>query len=252
MAVSPLVGLPTDCKFIGQHSFMAAGEKYARAAIDGAGVTPLLLPLLQPPIDARAWLSRLDGLLLTGAVSNIEPHHYSDEPSWPGNPHDPVRDANMLDLIPQAISMGLPILAICRGFQEVNVALGGTLHQKVHAQPGLLDHRENPQLPLETQFASAHEVTFSEGGWLEEIAGGARARVNSLHGQGVARLGGDLIVEALAPDGLIEAFRGVGPGFLLGVQWHPEWRVLDDAFYLGIFQFFGDACRHYAATRSKD
>ncbi|MET0549682.1 MAG: gamma-glutamyl-gamma-aminobutyrate hydrolase family protein [Xanthomonas sp.] len=249
MAVSPLVGVPTDRKLIGHHPFLAAGEKYLRAAVDGAGVTPVLLPSLQPPVDARAWLTRLDGLLLTGAVSNIEPHHYSDEPSWLGNLHDPARDANTLDLIPQAISLGLPILAICRGFQEVNVALGGTLHQKVHAQPGLSDHREDPQATLEAQYAPAHEVALSEGGWLEEIAGRGRVRVNSLHGQGVARLGGDLIVEALAPDGLIEAFRGIGPGFLLGVQWHPEWRVLDDPFYLGIFQSFGDACRHYAATR---
>ncbi|WP_369939338.1 gamma-glutamyl-gamma-aminobutyrate hydrolase family protein [Xanthomonas medicagonis] len=250
MAVSPLVGVPTDRKLIGQHPFLVTGEKYLRAAVDGAGVTPLLLPSLQPPIAPRDWLARLDGLLLTGAISNIEPHHYSDEPSWLGNPHDPARDANTLDLIPQAISLGLPILAICRGFQEVNVALGGTLHQKVHAVQGLSDHREDPQAPLELQYAPAHEVTLSEGGWLEEIAGRGHARVNSLHGQGVARLGGDLIVEARAPDGLIEAFRGIGPGFLLGVQWHPEWRVLDDPFYLGIFQSFGDACRHYAARRT--
>lgn len=250
MAVSPLVGLPTDRKLIGQHPFLAAGEKYLRAAVDGAGVTPVLLPSLQPPVAPRDWLARLDGLLLTGAISNIEPHHYSDEPSWLGNPHDPARDANTLDLIPQAISLGLPILAICRGFQEVNVALGGTLHQKVHAVAGLSDHREDTQAALELQYAPAHEVVLSEGGWLAEIAGSTRARVNSLHGQGVARLGGDLIVEALAPDGLIEAFRGIGPGFLLGVQWHPEWRVLDDPFYLGIFQSFGDACRHYAARRT--
>ncbi|MCC8446743.1 gamma-glutamyl-gamma-aminobutyrate hydrolase family protein [Xanthomonas translucens] len=250
MAVSPLVGLSTDRKPIGQHPFLAAGEKYLRAAVDGAGVTPVLLPSLQPPVAACDWLARLDGLLLTGAVSNIEPYHYGDEPSWPGNPHDPARDATTLDLIPQAIALGLPILAICRGFQEVNVALGGTLHQKLHALPGLSDHREDPNAPLDQQYAPVHEVTLSEGGWLADIAGKQRVRVNSLHGQGVAQLGGDLIVEALAPDGLIEAFRGIGPGFLLGVQWHPEWRVLDDPFYLGIFQAFGDACRHYAARRT--
>lgn len=249
MAVSPLVGLPTDRTSIGAHPFLVTGEKYLRAAIDGAGVTPVLLPSLQPPVLPRDWLARLDGLLLTGATSNIEPHHYSDEPSWAGNPHDPARDINALELIPQAIAMGVPILAICRGFQEVNVALGGALHQKVHEVAGLADHREDPQAPLDRQYGPAHDVILSPGGWLAEIAGAERARVNSLHGQGVARLGGDLIVEAWAPDGLIEAFRGIGPGFLLGVQWHPEWRVLDDAFYLGIFQTFGDACRHYAARR---
>ncbi|KLD74166.1 glutamine amidotransferase, partial [Xanthomonas hyacinthi DSM 19077] len=108
MAVSPLVGLPTDRKRIGRHPFLVAGEKYLRAAVDGAGVTPVLLPSLQPPVAPCDWLARLDGLLLTGAVSNIEPHHYGDEPSWLGNPHDPARDATTLDLIPQAIALGLP------------------------------------------------------------------------------------------------------------------------------------------------
>ena len=187
MAVSPLVGLSTNHKLIGQHTFLVAGEKYLRAAVDGAGVKPVL----QPPVAPCGWLARLDGLLLTGAVSNIEPYRYVDEASWPGNPHDPARDATTLDLIPQAIALGLPILAICRGFQEVNVALGGTLHQKVHALPGLSDHREDSQAPLDQQYAPVHEVALSEGGWLADIAGKQRVRVNSLHGQGVAQLGGD-------------------------------------------------------------
>ncbi len=251
MALPPLVGLPTDRKQIGLHPFLAVGEKYVRAVVDGADATPVLLPAMTPPIFFDAWLQRLDGLLLTGAYSNIEPHHYGTEASWEGNLHDPVRDATTLGLIPAAVAMGLPILAICRGFQEVNVAFGGSLHQKLHEVPGLSDHRENAGDPLETQYAPAHEVHLSEGGMLAGIVGGTRTRINSLHGQGVARLGAGLLVEATAPDGVIEAFRGTGDGFLLGVQWHAEWQVARNPFHLGIFRAFGDACRQYAARRGR-
>lgn len=250
MASLPLVGVPTDLKQIGPHPFLAAGEKYVRAVVEGAGALPVLLPALQPLLPLRELLERLDGLLLTGAVSNIEPHHYSDEPSYPGNLHDPARDANNLALIPLALKMGLPILAVCRGFQEVNVAFGGTLHQKVQEQPGFMDHRENLDAPLDVQYGPAHAVTFNPDGILAGIAGVASLQVNSLHGQGVSRLGSGLKVEAVAPDGLIEAFRYDGSGFLLGVQWHPEWAVTENPFYLGIFKAFGEACRGRAAQRN--
>ncbi|MEA0737586.1 gamma-glutamyl-gamma-aminobutyrate hydrolase family protein [Xanthomonas campestris pv. campestris] len=251
MTMVPLVGLPTDRSLHGPHPFLAAGEKYVRAVVEAAGAQPVLLPSLQPPLDAGAWLQRLDGLLLTGAVSNVEPHHYSDEPSWEGNPHDPARDATSLALIPQALARGLPVLAICRGLQEVNVALGGRLHQRVHEVPGLADHREDRSAPLDTQYGLAHPVQLQPGGWLAGMSDTAQVQVNSLHGQGIATLAAGLVVEATAPDGLIEAFRGPGPGFLLAVQWHPEWRVTQHPFYRAIFQAFGEACRQYAAQRGK-
>lgn len=249
MAFPPLVGLPTDRKMIGAHPFLATGEKYVRAVVEGAGAAPVLLPALQPALDPGAWLDHLDGLLLTGAVSNIEPHHYGPEPSWEGNLHDPARDANTLALIPQAVARGLPILAICRGLQEVNVAFGGSLYQKVHEVAGMDDHREDVEAALEVQYGPAHPLRLSPGGVLAGIAGGQEVRVNSLHGQGIARLGAGLEVEASSPDGLVEAFRGSGAGFLLAVQWHPEWRVTENPFYLGIFQAFGEACRRHAAQR---
>jgi putative glutamine amidotransferase len=252
----PLVGLPTDRKLIGPHPFLAVGEKYVRAVVDGAGCLPLLIPGLQPMLPLRPLLEGLDGILLTGSVSNIEPHHYSDEPSYAGNHHDPARDETNLALIPLAIELGLPILAICRGFQEINVAFGGRLHQKVHEVEGHLDHRENPDDPLDLQYAPTHEIALSPGGWLAGIAGAETARVNSLHGQGIAMLGEGLTVEATAPDGLIEAYRRSGSAFdgstgpfLLAVQWHPEWRLLENAFSLGIFRAFGDACRQRANQR---
>lgn len=247
----PLVGLPSDRKQFGHHPFQAVGEKYIRAVVDGAGCLPLLLPSLTPPLDLREALQHLDGLLLTGAHSNIQPHYYSDEPSFPGNVHDPARDATTLGIVPLAIEMGVPVLALCRGCQEVNVALGGSLHQKVHELPGHDDHRENPDDPLGVQYAPSHPVDLVEGGLLAGIAGAREVMVNSLHGQGLRALGRGLVVEATARDGLVEAVRLDAPGaFLLGVQWHPEWRVSENPFYLGIFQAFAAACRQRAKQRS--
>ena len=250
MTPLPRVGLPTDHKQIGAHPFLAVGEKYVRAVVDGAGCLPLLVPTLDPVLPLREVLAGLDGLLLTGAVSNIEPHHYSDESSYEGNLLDPRRDATNLPLIPLAIEMGVPVLAICRGFQEVNVAFGGTLYQKVHEQPGFMDHRENKDDPLDVQYGPAHDIALVPGGLLAGLAGDTRATVNSLHGQGVRRLGEGLVVEAQAPDGLIEAYRHDGPAFMLAVQWHPEWKVRENPFYLAIFRAFGDACRARAAGRA--
>jgi putative glutamine amidotransferase len=246
----PLVGLPSDRKQIGLHPFQVVGEKYLRAVVDGAGCLPLVIPSLSPPLDLREILGQIDGLLLTGAYSNIEPHHYSDEPSYPGNHHDPARDATTLGIVPLAIEMGVPVLAICRGFQEVVVALGGTLHQKVQEVPGMDDHRENTDDPLGVQYAPSHAIDLAEGGLLAGIAGAREAMVNSLHGQGLRTLGRGLVVEATARDGLIEAVRLDDPGpFLLAVQWHPEWRVTENPFYLGIFQAFAAACRERASKR---
>lgn len=244
------MGLTTDRKIIGPHPFLAAGEKYIRALVDGAGATPVLLPSLLPPLDPAAVLEPLDGLLMTGAPSNIEPHHYGNEPSYEGNLHDPARDANTLALVNAAIAMKLPVLAVCRGLQEVNVALGGTLHQKVHESSEHADHRENSADPLERQYGPAHAVSLAPGGMLAALAGSGEATVNSLHGQGIRTLGAGLAIEARAPDGLVEAVRlDRDDTFLLAVQWHPEWKVLENGFYLGIFRRFGDACRAHAAAR---
>lgn len=249
MVPVPLVGLPSDRKQIGLHPFQAVGEKYIRAVVDGAGALPVLLPSLEPPLDPVDLLGRLDGLLLTGSYSNIEFHHYG-EPGEHVGTRDPARDATTLGLVPHAIALGVPVLAVCRGLQEVNVALGGSLHPKVHDVPGLADHREDTDAPLEVQYGPAHPVHLADGGLLARIAGGPVAEVNSLHGQGIRRLGRGLVVEATAPDGLVEAVRLDDPSrFLLAVQWHPEWRVTANPFYMEIFRAFGDACRARIAGR---
>ncbi|HQW81239.1 MAG TPA: gamma-glutamyl-gamma-aminobutyrate hydrolase family protein [Pseudomonadota bacterium] len=251
MRTRPLVGLPCDRRMIGPHPTQTVGEKYIRAVVDGADCLPLLIPSLAPQLDLRELLTELDGLLLTGAYSNIEPHHYSEEPSWEGNLHDPARDANALSIVPLAIAMKVPVLAVCRGLQEVNVALGGSLHQKLHDVPGFADHREDKMASLDLQYGPAHEIDLASGGLLRRIAGREVETINSLHGQGINQLAPGCVVEARARDGLIEAIRLDAPDpFLLAVQWHPEWKVRENPFYLGIFQAFAAACSERAAQRN--
>jgi len=242
----PLVGVISDRRMIGDHAFHMVGEKYLRAVAEGAGAYPVSLPSLAEGFDVLDILDRLDGLFLTGSPSNVEPHHYMGDPSEPGTWHDPHRDLAALALIPAAIRVGMPLLAVCRGFQEMNVAFGGSLHQKVHEIPGFILHKENPEDPLDKQYGPAPGVRFTAAGLLQRVTGVDEARVNSLHSQGVNRLGDGLTVEAVAEDGLVEAFAVTGaPGFNLSVQWHPEWRVTENPVSLALFRAYGEACRDY-------
>jgi putative glutamine amidotransferase len=247
MSRLPLIGIPADRRLYGKHYFHMVGEKYIEAVAQGAGAVPVLVPALGSEIDLPSLLDACDGLLLTGSASNVEPQHYGGPASEPGTLHDPDRDATTLPLIPRAIAAGLPVLAICRGFQEMNVAYGGTLNPKLHEVPGNLDHRDDESMPLDVQYAPVHEVLLEPGGQLRKIAGRDRLQVNSLHWQGVERLGDDLTVEARAPDGVIEAFRVADSAtFALGLQWHPEWRFAQDAFSSALFAAFGKASRERA------
>jgi len=243
----PLIGIPADRRLFGSHYFHMAGEKYIEAVAVGAKAAPLLIPALGSELDLSSVLGACDGLLLTGSASNVEPHHYGGPDSVPGTLHDPNRDATTLPLIPRAIAAGLPVLAICRGFQEMNVAYGGTLWQRVHEVPGHLDHRDDESLPLEEQYGPAHEVLLEPGGLLRGTAGAEKLLVNSLHWQGIQRLGAGLTVEARAPDGLVEAFRVADvASFALGLQWHPEWQFARNPFSCALFAAFGEASRQYA------
>jgi putative glutamine amidotransferase len=227
------------------------GEKYITAVRDGADAMPFMIPALGDTLDADDILSRIDGLLLTGSPSNVEPHRYGGEPSRPGTMHDPHRDETTLRLIHRALEVGVPLLAICRGYQELNVVLGGSLHQNVHEQPGYRLHKENPDDPLDVQYGPVHAVHLVEGGILNRLAGKDTVMVNSLHSQGVARLADGVTVEAVAEDGLIEAFRVDGAkNFALAVQWHPEWKVTENKFSMDIFKTFGDACHGFASQKT--
>lgn len=242
----PTIGVISDRRTLGHHAFQVQGEKYLRAVVTGSGGLALGIPCLGTGFDSPAMLDALDGLLLTGSPSNVEPRHYRGATSREGTMHDAERDLLAFALIPAAIRAGLPLLAICRGFQELNVAFGGSLHQELHALPGLGKHREDKAEPVEVQYAPAHEVRFTADGLLARITGRGSAQVNSLHSQGIDRLGDGLLVDAVAPDGLIEAIVVAdAPGFTLGVQWHPEWRVQENEVSMAIFQAFGDACRSY-------
>jgi len=244
-AKRPLIGIPADRRLLGPQAYHLAAEKYVTAALDAAGAIPVIVPAIGQELHYEGLFDSLHGLLFMGSPSNVEPHHYDGEPSDAGTLHDPHRDQTTLPLIPRAVADGVPVLGICRGFQEINVAFGGTLWQKLHEVPGHLDHREPKDQPIERQYAPVHEVTLEPGGQLQRLAGGAeRLQVNSLHGQGVRELGTGLSVEARASDGVIEAFHVTAARtFAIAVQWHPEWRVMDNAFSMALFAAFGAACR---------
>ena len=238
----PLIGVSACRKQIDPHPYNVVGEKYIDSVVDGADAMAMMIPPLGRRLDIEELLGRVDGLLLTGSPSNIEPQHYGGNNSVP--PHDPHRDATTLKLLRRAVERAIPLLAICRGCQEVNVAYGGTLHPQLDQVEGLIRHREDSTRPLDEQYAPTHKLELTDTGLLASLAGTTDVSVNSLHTQGVAKLGAGLVVEATAPDGLIEAFSVQGSAaFSLAVQWHPEWKVAENPFYLAIFRAFGTACR---------
>lgn len=250
-ATPPLVLMPTCNRLAGALGYHVVGRKYVEA-VRLAGCLPLAVPPLRGPGELDALLALADGVCLSGSPSNVHPRHFGEAVRDSSLPLDEARDASSLPLIRRALAMGVPLLAICRGFQEVNVALGGSLHQAVQEQPGLADHRDRDDDPLERQYGPAHEVGVQPGGMLEALLGPQPFMVNSLHGQGVKRLAEGLRVEALAPDGLVEAFCVEGAlGFALGVQWHPEWRARDNAVSMKLFGAFGDACRARQAYKTQ-
>lgn len=243
----PIVIVPACTRHIGTHPDHAVHSKYIDAVVQGAGCMPLILPALGGQTDFEAVLSAADGVMLTGSASNVQAILYGQEVLNLELPQDHARDATTLPLIRAALKRGIPLLAICRGFQELNVALGGSLHQAVQEVPGMMDHRDLPQDPLEKQYGPAHRVQIAPGGKLARILDGAREiMVNSLHGQGVDRLASGLVAEATADDGLVEACTvAAAPGFTLAVQWHPEWQATANQDSMRIFKAFGQACRSY-------
>ncbi len=230
------------------HPFHIAGKKYIDA-VRLAGGLPLIVPSAQPE-ESDALLDSADGMLLTGSPSNVHPSHFGEDVHDPTLPLDTARDAWTLPMIRQVLSRGMPLFAICRGFQETNVALGGSLYQAVHELPGHHDHRSPNEGPPEVQYGVMHPVDVIPGGLLHEIVGARTIEVNSAHGQGVKELAPGLHVEARAPDGLVEAFTAPqAPGFNLCVQWHPEWQAAQNPVSVKLFKAFGDACRAYRDRR---
>lgn len=238
----PIVLVPACNRQLGDHPHHVVGKKYVDA-VRLAGAMPLVVPTAQPE-EFAALLDLADGVLLTGSASNVEPRHFGEAVRNPALPLDAARDAWTLPLVVQVLARGLPLFAICRGTQEVNVALGGSLHQAVHEVGPYRDHRAPAGAAAAQQYAPAHEVEVITGGVLGQIVDVRRFQVNSVHGQAVNRLAPGLRVEARAPDGLVEAFSvAEAKGFNLCVQWHPEWQAASDPQSMQMLQAFGRACR---------
>lgn len=239
----PIVAVAADVKDVDGYRWHAVADTYLRAVREGAGALPLILPSLEG-IDFRALLERVDGVLFPGSRSNVHPTHYGADESDITRPHDVARDALTLPLIRATLDKGVPLFAVCRGMQELNVAQGGTLVPEVHLVAGRADHRAPVSDDQQERFAIRQEVEVQAGGVLADILGAGPVQVNSLHRQAIERLGRNLEVEAVAPDGTIEAVsvRGVR-GFALGVQWHPEYWVTTDAPSRALFAAFGNAVR---------
>lgn len=253
----PVVGIPVCIKQLENHRFHAAGAYYVEALVKVGRCTPILLPALgigaedAGQLDSAQILSMVDGIMLTGSISNVAPQRYGKTLASEdlANTMDFERDATTLPLITAALAKGVPIFGICRGIQEINVAMGGTLYQEVHRVEGFFDHRNPGGEDLAAEYRRRHTVHLAAGGYLRQLIGKNELTVNSLHGQGIELLGQGLIVEATAPDGLIEAVRVKSARFALAVQWHPEWQVTEYADSTALFAAFGQACAEYAKTK---
>ena len=234
------------------HAYQVMTHKYIMPLVEISGCVPLLVPTCCGIEDLAQYLDLADGVYLSGAGSNIDPALYGQENLTPEKQQDRDRDLFDLSLINAAIAQGLPILGICRGMQEINVALGGDIHQKVYNEPGYDDHREDADDPVDEQYGPSHQIELLPGSWFAELMGAERIAVNSLHGQGIDRLGSGLEPLAHAEDGLIEALHAptLSP-FLLAVQWHPEWKASENPHSIKIFQAFGDACRQRCGLTAK-
>jgi putative glutamine amidotransferase len=249
----PLVWLPAchrnlDLDDPGGYTVLA--DRYA-LAVTQLGLQPVLFPMAEAE-DIPCLLPLVDGVLLTGSPSNVEATHFGAT-ALATDLLDPRRDKLTMRLVREALSNAVPLFGVCRGLQEINVALGGTLYQTVHAESGMMDHREPHGEELAVQFAERHEVLLEPESAFAQWAGGTRAMVNSLHGQGIRRLGEGLVAEAHAPDGLVEGVRVMGaPAFAYGVQWHPEWQHERHPFYQHTLKAFAQACSEHRQRRDAD
>ncbi len=243
---SAIVLIPACSNQVGVHAAHTVQRKYADAVFYGGQWTTLFIPAMGKELDIDVLLDTADGVFLSGSPSNVNAELYGETISQPHLPQDVFRDEVTIPLVRQALARGIPLFGVCRGFQEMNVAFGGSLHQAVHDVAGLNDHREDKTAPVEVQYAVAHPVRLEADSAIAAITGKTELMVNSVHCQGIKRLGNGLVAEAFAPDGLVEAFRiEAHPSFGLAVQWHPEWNMLNNPDSLALFAAFGDACRAY-------
>ncbi len=248
----PVVGVP-NCRYeIDGMNYDCTQHKYLAALYHSAKVIPLQIPLFGEELDIDAILENVDGIMLTGSPSNIHPRHYEAITQQPEFSLDVERDATIFPLIKPTIERGIPLFAICRGIQELNVALDGSLHSALNLVGSFIEHREDKNLAVAQRYNVAHKLKLVSGGQLHKLLDVDSIAVNSLHNQGIKKLGDDLIAEAHAEDGLIEAVSVAGSeSFAIGVQWHPEWQSTENSVSTAIFSGFGKACYERAGYASK-
>lgn len=228
----------------------AAGTMNATAVADVAGAMPLIIPTDPRFVSVEELLEACDGFLLTGGRPNVHPSEYGQEETPAHGAFDRARDAITLPLIRACVQRGQPFLGVCRGFQEVNVAMGGTLHPEIREIPGRMNHRMPPDAKLEDQFALRHTVRFTQGGVFHRLMGAPEVMTNTLHGQGIMVPGERIVIDGQAPDATPEAiYVKDAPGFTLAVQWHPEWNAADDPASRPLFTAFGQAARVWSQAR---
>jgi putative glutamine amidotransferase len=228
----------------------AGGQMNSEAVADVAGCLPLIIPTDPRFVSVEELLELCDGFLLTGGRPNVHPSEYGETETPAHGAFDRGRDAITLPLIRACVDRGQPFFGICRGFQEVNVAMGGSLYPEIRDLPGRLNHRMPPDGTLEEQFALRHPVQFTPDGVFHRLLGAAEVMTNTLHGQGICRAGSRIVIDGAARDGTAEAiYVKDAPGFTLSVQWHPEWRAGEDPVSRPLFQAFGRACADWVAER---
>ena len=244
----PVVGIIGNMNLLNEsYPVHAGGTMNSQAVADVAGCLPVIIPSDPRFVSVADLLDLCDGFLLTGGRPNVHPQEYGEEENEAHGCFDRSRDAITLPLVRACVERGQPFLGICRGFQEVNVAMGGTLHPEIRDLPGRMNHRMPPDGTLEEQFALRHAVRFTPGGVFHRLMGAEEVMTNSLHGQGINRPGPRIVVDGLAPDGTAEALHiRDAPGFTLSVQWHPEWNASDDPVSRPLFAAFGAAVLAWA------
>jgi putative glutamine amidotransferase len=245
----PIVGIIGNSYLINdQYPAHAGGAMNSEAISRVSNALPLLIPADPRFVSVEELLQTCDGFLLTGGRPNVHPEEYGHPETEAHGAFDRARDAITLPLVRACVDRGQPFFAICRGFQELNVALGGTLHPEIRELPGRMNHRMPPDGTLEEKFELRHDVTLVEGGVFHRLFGATRVRTNTLHGQGIEKPGRRIVVEGWADDHTPEAIRvDAAPGFALGVQWHPEWNAENDPVSRALFEAFGDAVRLWAS-----
>ena len=241
----PVLGVTCCNRRMGTETGQAVVNRYVAAAMKWGDVAALLVPALPELMSAREVAPRLDGLLLTGSPSNMEPGRYGEDGAEDAEgPFDPARDSMTADLITAMLDLGRPVLGVCRGFQELNVAFGGTLRRDTSRNPDILRHHAPAEVSFDEMFAHEHDVSLTSGGILARAYGRDRMRVNSVHFQGAGRIGDGLTVEARAPDGVVEAVSArVNGAPVLAVQWHPEWKTEANPDSQAFFHLLGQALR---------